>query len=86
MTQAYHNPPNDDDEHDPRLAIRRATDRCFHRVEEVVPGGYIVDGFMIDEDEVVETVKLDADGAPLPACRPTQEVKSTSKTERQAEE
>lgn len=51
----------------PRLAIRRHTDRCFHEVEEVVyrtthpdgPGtgevlGYIIDGVMIDPDDVAE--------------------------------
>jgi len=74
MSAGYHNDDApgraaDSEDDDPRLAVRRATDRCFHRVEEVVAGGYIVDGFMIDEDDVVETVQLDAEGAPLPGCR-----------------
>jgi hypothetical protein len=54
------------------LAIRRHTDRCFHRVEEVVEGkhgGYIVDGILIPRDDVAEVIELDASGAPLPNCR-----------------
>jgi len=52
---------------DPRLAVRRVTDRCFHAVEEVVPGeGYIVDGFLIPLDEVAE-VRHD----PPPRCATT---------------
>ncbi|QDU32603.1 hypothetical protein KS4_06370 [Poriferisphaera corsica] len=56
-----------DDEEDPKLAIRRHTDRCFHRVEEVVQGGYIVEGIMIGEDEVAEVRKTGDDGG-LPQC------------------
>lgn len=66
-------PADDGDPHgDPRLAIRRHTDRCFHRVEEVVPGtmgGFIVEGVLILRDEVAEVVELDEQGAPLPGCR-----------------
>ncbi|QQE10607.1 hypothetical protein JD969_14000 [Planctomycetota bacterium] len=54
-------------EEKPRLAIRRHTDRCFHEVEEVVEGGYIVEGFMIREDEVAEVRQTGEDGG-LPAC------------------
>jgi hypothetical protein len=62
------------DEHDlePKVAIRRHTDRCFHRVEEVVKGkhgGYIVQGVLICEDDVAEVVELDGGGKPLPGCR-----------------
>lgn len=53
--------PND--ETDPRLAIRRHTDRCFFRVEELAPHGYIVDGVWIDEDDVAEVRALDDQGA-----------------------
>lgn len=71
MDQAYQ---NDGQREPPRLAVRRATDRCFHAVEEVAhePGGavagYIVDGFLIPADEVVELRELDDNGAPLPPC------------------
>ena len=51
----------------PRLAIRRHTDRCFHRVEEVVTGGYIVEGILIPEDEVAEVRETGDDGG-LPSC------------------
>ena len=69
--QAYHTPPprHSGDPDDPRLAIRRHHDRCFHRVEEIVPGGYIVEGIMIDHDDVAERRQLDANGSPLPPCR-----------------
>ena len=77
MNQAYHNPMPADDEDDPR--------RCFHRVEEVVPGGYIVEGFKIDEDDVVEVVKLDANGAPLPECRPARDMKAAKNSERKSD-
>lgn len=71
MPPAYHaEHTGSDADADPRLAIRRHTDRCFHRVEEVVPRGYIVEGIFIDEDEVAEVRRLDADGAPLPPCDP----------------
>jgi len=43
----------------PNLAIRRHHDRCFHVVEEVVPGGYIVEGIFIDEDEVAQVRSAD---------------------------
>lgn len=58
--------PIQDDEPDPSpcLAIRRLTDRCFHRVEEVVPEGYIVEGILIPHDEVVETRTTNTDGSP----------------------
>ncbi len=52
----------------PRVAIRRYTDRCFFEVEEIVPGGYIVEGFMIDQDDVAEVISLGVDGVPLPPC------------------
>jgi hypothetical protein len=61
----------EDDHGDLRLAIRRHTDRCFHRVEEVIEGklgGYIVDGILIPREDVAEVVELDADGSPLPRC------------------
>lgn len=61
----------------PRLAIRRHTDRCFHAVEEVVPEGppddasggesggirgYIIDGVMIDADDIAEVRTIPDDG------------------------
>ncbi len=64
----------------PRIAIRRHTDRCFHEVEEVVPAGldrageavgirgYIIDGVMIDVEDVAEVREvLGVDG--LPDCQ-----------------
>lgn len=67
MAPAYHK--SEDDDSTRRLAVRRRTDRCFFEVEEVVPGGYVVEGVMIDADDVVEMIRLDADGRALPACR-----------------
>ncbi len=73
---------NPDAEEPRRVAIRRYTDRCFHAVEEVVyagppgdvPGGgsgeamgYIIDGVMIDVDDVAE-VRHIPDGGDRPAC------------------
>jgi hypothetical protein len=49
------------------VAIRRHTDRCFHRVEEVVEGkhgGYIVEGVLIPCEDVAEVIELDAAGGP----------------------
>jgi hypothetical protein len=73
MPQGYHTTPAHDagDGDDPRLAIRRHSDRCFHRVEERVPEGYIVQGILIANDDVAEVIPLDAAGAPLPACDPS---------------
>ena len=63
--------PQEDDQ--PKLAIRRHHDRCFHPVEEVVPEGYIVQGVLIDRDEVAQVVELAGDGsAAVPACQPFQ--------------
>lgn len=68
---------------DPCLALRRHTDRCFFRVEEVVPlpatrgqspgevpgvRGFLVDGVMIAADEVAELRRTGAGGGALPAC------------------
>ena len=64
---------------DPQLALRRHTDRCFFRVEEVVPlpaaggqvpsvRGFLVEGVMIDVDEVAELRRTGPDGGVLPAC------------------
>lgn len=73
----------DDAAADPNLAIRRHTDRCFHRVEEVVAGsptsgggGFIVDGVLIPHDEVAEVrstaaardVAAPATPAPVQRC------------------
>lgn len=53
MSQGYQNPHDDED---PNLAIRRHTDRCFFKVEEVVEGeGYIVEGILIPLDDIAET-------------------------------
>lgn len=50
---------DDDADVSPGLAIRRHHDRCFHSVEEVVPGGYIVQGIFIDKDDVAQIRKDD---------------------------
>jgi hypothetical protein len=73
VDQGYHTDPSptpQDAEDDPRLAVRRDTDRCFHRVEEQTPDGYIVEGVLFTRDEVAEVVELDEHGVPLPRCRP----------------
>lgn len=68
--------PADFEADDPRLALRRHADRCFFRVEEVVPGpggavrGFVVEGVMIDPDDVAELRRTGADGGALPACGP----------------
>ncbi len=65
-------PPHEHEDDAPRLAIRRATDRCFHAVEEVVRGpggeveGYIVEGFMIPADEVAQVRGMDTPNEPRP--------------------
>ncbi|MEL7088922.1 MAG: hypothetical protein AAGL98_10875 [Planctomycetota bacterium] len=59
---------------DPRLALRRHTDRCFFRVEEVLPHadgtlrGFLAEGVMIDADDVAELRRTGLDGGALPAC------------------
>lgn len=61
----------DDSDLEPRLAVRRHTDRCFHRVEEIVRGphgGYIVQGVLIPFDEVAQVVPTDESQGPAPAC------------------
>ena len=68
--RGYNSIMPDPDHDDPRLAIRRHTDRCFHRVEEIVPGkmgGYIVEGILILREDVAEIRGLDDDDQP-PAC------------------
>jgi hypothetical protein len=52
---------------DPGVAIRRLHDRCFHRVEEVVPEGYIVQGVLVAHDEVAQACLIEP-GQDLPAC------------------
>jgi hypothetical protein len=52
---------------DPGVAIRRLHDRCFHRVEEVVPEGYIVQGVLVAHDEVAQACLIEP-GGDLPAC------------------
>ena len=53
----------------PPLALRRHTDRCFFAIEEVVREadgavrGYVVDGILIDKDDVAELR-----AAPQPDC------------------
>ncbi|MCX5660806.1 MAG: hypothetical protein NTW19_13955 [Planctomycetota bacterium] len=59
MPDSPSSPPAPDDDLDPNLAIRRHTDRCFHRVEEVVPEGYIVEGILIPREEVAEVRPAD---------------------------
>lgn len=60
MSQGYQKPADDED--DPKLAIRRHTDRCFFKVEEVVEGqGYIVDGILIPLEDVAECRHDDSD-------------------------
>ena len=52
MTQGYQ---ISDEGDDPKLAIRRHTDRCFFKVEEVVEGqGYIVEGILIPLEDIAE--------------------------------
>ncbi len=66
--------PADFEAEEPRLALRRHTDRCFFRVEEVLPHpdgtvrGFLVDGVMIAADEVAELRRTGPDGGALPAC------------------
>lgn len=43
----------------PQLAIRRHTDNCFLEVEQRVPGGYIVEGMFIGDDEVADVHPID---------------------------
>ncbi|MEM6750707.1 MAG: hypothetical protein AAGA57_05525 [Planctomycetota bacterium] len=65
--------PAPDADPPPGLAVRRATDRCFFAVEEIVHDpqgrleGYVVEGFLIPADEVAE-VRTHA-----PACGPDAE-------------
>jgi hypothetical protein len=54
----------------PMFAIRRHHDRCFHAVEEIVPGGYVVEGLLIDEQDVAQVRHLRAAqplAVPIPA-------------------
>ncbi|MEM6853087.1 MAG: hypothetical protein AAF593_01635 [Planctomycetota bacterium] len=66
--------PDDFEADDPRLALRRHTDRCFFRVEEVLPHadgsvrGFLVEGVLIGVDEVAELRRTGPDGGALPAC------------------
>lgn len=55
--------PDNQDDVRPNLAIRRHHDRCFHAVEEVVPGGYIVEGIFIDQDDVADVRPADGQNA-----------------------
>ena len=72
MTQAQHTSRDTQtnalaDEQVQGLAIRRHTDRCFHSVEEFVPGphgGYIVQGVLIHADDIAEVRTL----AGTPTC------------------
>jgi hypothetical protein len=84
MTQAQHTSRDTQtdalaDEHAQGLAIRRHTDRCFHTVEEFVPGphgGYIVQGVLIHQDDVAEVRTLSG----TPTCDvPKTKTQSTSK-------
>lgn len=65
---------DDFDAEEPRLALRRHTDRCFFRVEEIVPHpdgtlrGFLIDGVMIAVEDVAELRRTDADGGALPTC------------------
>ena len=53
----------------PGLAIRRHTDRCFFEVEEKVPGGYILEGIMVSEENVAEVRSLKREeGEDNPLC------------------
>ena len=54
-----------------RLALRRHTDRCFFEVEEVAAHGYIIEGFLVDPDDVAELIELPGNGAALPKCDPS---------------
>jgi len=64
----------DFDADEPCLALRRHADRCFFRVEEVVPygdgsvRGFLVDGVLIAIDEVAELKRTGRDGGVLPEC------------------
>lgn len=57
----------------PPLALRRYTDRCFFAVEEVVPAsaregggirGFIVDGVLIEADDVAQLRRTDQPATP----------------------
>jgi hypothetical protein len=61
----------------PALALRRHTDRCFFRVQELVPEagggvrGFVVDGVLVPADEVAELRRTGADGGAVCGCGPT---------------
>ena len=62
MSQGYHKPQDDED--DPKLAIRRHTDRCFFKVEDVVEGeGYIVEGILIPLEDIAEVREDDSESS-----------------------
>ena len=64
----------DDADGPARLALRRHTDRCYFEVEEVVHhgdgvlAGFIVDGNLIDPDDVADLKETGPDGGEL--CEP----------------
>ena len=64
----------DDADAAPRLAVRRHTDRCYFEVEEVVHhgdgvlAGFVVDGNLIDTDNVADVKETGPDGGEL--CEP----------------
>lgn len=64
MSQGYQNLHQTEDDDDPKLAIRRHTDRCFFKVEEVVEGeGYIVEGILIPLEDIAQVRHDDGSGA-----------------------
>ena len=51
----------------PRLGVRRWGDEWFHPVQEEVPEGYIVDGFLFPREDVCEVMDF-ASGQVSPNC------------------
>ncbi|MEM7625996.1 MAG: hypothetical protein AAF333_10240 [Planctomycetota bacterium] len=67
--------PDDFEADNPELALRRHADRCFFRVEEVLPypdgslRGFLIDGVMVAVEDVAELRRTGPDGGELPACK-----------------
>lgn len=66
MDEAYHKAffERFGDDDFPPLAVRRHTDRCFFRVEEITPDGCVVEGHLFTIDEIAELREQQGDDAP----------------------